>query len=78
KSMDTTYLASNEELNEDSIVIRGLEPGHTYDFRVVAVDGVHETPSDPLPVYTYASLLWQVLQTPNPTWHTPDGSLGCY
>ncbi|XP_071743212.1 neuroglian isoform X5 [Lepeophtheirus salmonis] len=56
KSMDTTYLASDEELNEDSVVIRGLDPGYTYDFRVVAVDGVHETPSDPLPVYTYASL----------------------
>ncbi|CAB4062598.1 NRCAM [Lepeophtheirus salmonis] len=74
KSMDTTYLASDEELNEDSVVIRGLDPGYTYDFRVVAVDGVHETPSDPLPVYTYMPpyLLW-VQQTLNPIWLIPAG-----
>ena len=31
----------------------GLDPEYTYDFRVVAVDGDHETPSETIPVYTY-------------------------
>lgn len=56
KNMDTQYLSSDEELNEDSIVIRGLDPDYTYDFRVVAVDGDHQTPSEVLPVYTYSTL----------------------
>lgn len=56
KTMETQFLSSDEELNEDSIVVRGLEPDYTYDFRVVAVDGNHETPSEVLPVYTYATL----------------------
>ena len=36
--------------------MRGLEPDYTYDFRVVAVDGDHQTPSEILPVYTYSTL----------------------
>ncbi|TRY75568.1 hypothetical protein TCAL_04520 [Tigriopus californicus] len=56
KDMETQFLSSNEELNEDSIVVRGLDPDETYDFRVVAVDGKHQTPSRILPVYTYSSL----------------------
>ncbi len=54
KNMETQFLRSDDELNEDSIVIRGLEPDFTYDFRVVAVDGRHETPSETLPIYTYS------------------------
>ena len=54
--MDPQFINSNEELNEDSIVIRGLDPDFTYDFRVVAVDGEHQTPSEVLPVYTYSTL----------------------
>ena len=30
-----------------------MDPEYTYDFRVVAVDGDHETPSETIPVYTY-------------------------
>lgn len=56
KTMDTQFLSSEEELNEDSIVIGGLDPEFTYDFRVVAVDGNHETPSEVMPVYTYTNL----------------------
>ena len=54
--MDPQFLSSDEELNEDSIVVRGLDPDYTYDFRVVAVDGEHQTPSEVLPVYTYSTL----------------------
>lgn len=43
-------------MNGDSIVIRGLDPDIEYDFRVVAVDGKLETPSESLPVYTYSTM----------------------
>lgn len=56
KDMETQFLSSDEELNEDSIVVRGLEPDFTYDFRVVAVDGDQQTPSEILPVYTYSTM----------------------
>ena len=36
---ETTWLKTEDQLNENSIVVKGLEPGHTYQFRVVAVDG---------------------------------------
>ncbi len=49
-------MSTDEELNEDSIVVRGLDPDYTYYFRVVAVDGIHETPSEPRAVYTYSTL----------------------
>jgi len=51
--METQFKSSEEELNQDSIVVGGLDPEYTYDFRVVAVDGDHETPSETIPVYTY-------------------------
>ena len=54
KEMATQYKSSGEELNEDSIVITGLDPDETYDFRVVAVDGDHETPSETISIYTYS------------------------
>ena len=56
KDNDPQYISSNEELNEDSIVIRGLDPDYVYDFRVVAVDGKHETASEVLQVYAYSSI----------------------
>lgn len=52
----TLFLSTNEELNEDSIVVTNLEPDLNYDFRVVAVDGVFETPSDTVQLYTYSTL----------------------
>ena len=36
------------------ISVGGLDPDFEYDFRVVAVDGDHETPSEAIPVYTYS------------------------
>ena len=56
KSEDIHYFSTDEELNEDSIVVTNLEPDHTYDFRVVAVDGVFETPSEARQIYTYSTL----------------------
>jgi len=56
KTHETQFLSSEEELNGDSIVIRGLDPDVEYDFRVVAVDGKLETPSEVLPVYTYSTM----------------------
>ena len=50
------FWSTNHELNEDSIVVTNLEPDTTYDFRVVAVDGVFETPSETRQVYTYSTL----------------------
>jgi neuronal cell adhesion molecule len=32
-------------INEDNVEISGLEPNQQYQFRVVSVDGTHETPS---------------------------------
>ena len=56
KSEQIQYLSTQEELNEDSIVVPNLEADYNYDFRVVAVDGVFETPSDHLQIYTYSTL----------------------
>ena len=56
KTEESLYFSTKEELNEDSIVVNNLEPDYNYHFRVVAVDGVFETPSDPLEVYTYSTL----------------------
>ena len=39
KLKETTWVKTEDQLNENSIVVKGLEPGHTYQFRVVAVDG---------------------------------------
>jgi len=56
KEMETQFLRTDDELNQDSIVVRGLDPEYTYHFRVVAVDGRHQTPSEVRQVYTYATL----------------------
>jgi len=55
KLKETTWVKTEDQLNENSIVVKGLEPGHTYQFRVVAVDGMYETPSRMQDVQTYAS-----------------------
>jgi hypothetical protein len=47
---------SEEQLNENSVVVQGLDPGHIYEFRVVAVDGRFETPSAVQDIHTYAHL----------------------
>jgi hypothetical protein len=47
---------SEEQLNENSVVVQGLDPGHVYEFRVVAVDGRFETPSAVQDIHTYAHL----------------------
>ena len=39
KLKETTWLKTEDQLNENSIVVKGLETGLTYQFRVVAVDG---------------------------------------
>ena len=39
KLKETTWIKTEDQLNENSIVVKGLELGHTYQFRVVAVDG---------------------------------------
>ena len=52
KSSETQWERTDDELNENSIVVRGLDQETYYDFRVVAVDGVFETPSSPQEVYT--------------------------
>ena len=38
------------------MVVQGLDPGHVYEFRVIAVDGVFETASTIQEVHTYATL----------------------
>lgn len=39
------WIASKNEINEDFIMVRGLEPEQDYEFRVVAVDGTYNTES---------------------------------
>ena len=45
KEMETQWIKSDNQLNENYVVVQGLDPGFVYHFRVVAVDGVYETPS---------------------------------
>ena len=47
------FLIVKNEFNFSTFFFQGLDPEYTYDFRVVAVDGDHETPSETIPVYTY-------------------------
>jgi neuronal cell adhesion protein len=47
---------SDQQLNENYVVVQGLEPGHVYQFRVVAVDGEYEMASLTQDVHTYATL----------------------
>lgn len=50
----TNWITAPDVLNEDFDVIRGLDPGKTYTFRVVAVDGEKSTPSEEQEILTYA------------------------
>ncbi|XP_076060460.1 neuroglian isoform X2 [Oratosquilla oratoria] len=43
---ESTFLQSDDELYEDYIILRGLEPGRTYSVRVVAVEGDYLVHSD--------------------------------
>ena len=54
KVKEPQWIKTEDQLNENSIVVRGLEPGLTYQFRVVAVDGQFQTPSRIQDVMTYA------------------------
>jgi len=56
KQREPQWLKTEDQLNENSIVVRGLDAGHTYEFRVVAVDGRYSTPSRVQNVHTYAHL----------------------
>jgi hypothetical protein len=47
---------SDQQLNDNSVVVQGLEPGYIYQFRVVAVDGEYETASLSQDVHTYGTL----------------------
>ncbi|CAG7826051.1 unnamed protein product [Allacma fusca] len=50
---ETTYKSTDPELYDDFQDVRGLEPGETYVFRVVAVDGKVEQVSEPEEIYTH-------------------------
>ena len=56
KEIESLWLSSEEQLNENYVVVQGLDPGFVYKFRVVAVDGKYETPSPTQDVQTYAKL----------------------
>ena len=53
KLKETTWIKTEDQLNENSIVVKGLEPGHTYQFRVVAVDGELLINSYPILILRY-------------------------
>lgn len=42
---ETTWLSSDNILEDDYVIIRGLEPDETYEFIVVSVDGTYATDS---------------------------------
>lgn len=46
KKGEPSFQKTDEQINEDHIEVGGLEPDHEYEFRVVSVDGQHETPSE--------------------------------
>ena len=47
------WLQSEPEMNDDNLIIRGLQPDTNYEFRVVAVDGEFQEPSASQDVDTY-------------------------
>ena len=64
KLKETQWVRTDDELNGISIVVRGLDQGETYEFRVVAVDGEYETPSSPRDIYMYEKI-YEGLQQPS-------------
>ena len=53
KKGEETYLHTESEMNEDWLVVPGLEPGEVFEFVVVAVDGKNKVESEPQEVDTY-------------------------
>lgn len=51
---ETMYEQTRNEMVEDFTTIKGLKPGETYEFRVVAVDGEYMTESEPQDIETYS------------------------
>lgn len=49
----TTWMSTSDVLEDDFVVVRGLEPEETYEFRVVSVDGEFKTESKIQDVVTY-------------------------
>jgi len=56
KERETQWVKTEDQLNENSIVVKGLDPGQVYSFRVVAVDGEYQTPSRVQSVNTYLNI----------------------
>jgi len=56
KQRETQWHTTEPQLNENSIVVKGLDPGFVYEFRVVAVDGTFQTASRIQNVHTVAHL----------------------
>jgi hypothetical protein len=50
---EPTFTSSPPIVYENFHIVRGLEAGKTYVFRVVSVDGKKELPSDEQEIYTY-------------------------
>lgn len=48
KKGEPQWLNSDPQKNDDTTVVGSLEPETEYEFRVVSVDGTHETESDSL------------------------------
>lgn len=47
------YLSTQPELDDDTLIVRGLTPSEMYEFKVVAVDGDYLTESNVQEVDTY-------------------------
>ncbi|GAB6022659.1 hypothetical protein CHUAL_006750 [Chamberlinius hualienensis] len=52
KKGETQFLKTEDVLNEDSVIVTGLEPGILYEFRIVVVDDKHHIKSDIEEVHT--------------------------
>lgn len=42
---ETTWLTTDYELDNDFVIVRGLQPDETYEFVTISVDGEHLTES---------------------------------
>ena len=51
---ETIYIKSEDEFDENFIILRGLEPNQLYEICAVVVDGDYFTESDPEEVEMYA------------------------
>jgi len=57
KKTETQWYMSDQQLNENYVVVQGLEQDDVYQFRVVAVDGEYGTPSLTQDVYMGAAAM---------------------